>query len=62
MSETYIEILPPPAVVETEQFDGTNNPFGAIEIHQCSYRMCPICGGANEKTFVIPQKGLGTNM
>jgi hypothetical protein len=37
-----------PVVIEAEQFSGENNPFGVIEHHQCTYRMCPLCGGDDE--------------
>ena len=37
-----------PVVIEAEQFTGDNNPFGVIEFHQCTYRMCPLCQGDDE--------------
>jgi hypothetical protein len=36
-----------PVVIDAIQYDGSNNPFGAIKKHKCDYRMCPLCGGDN---------------
>ena len=37
-----------PVIIEAEQYDGSNNPFGVLKTHQCDYRMCPLCGGDNQ--------------
>lgn len=42
-----------PEEVEAELFDGNNNPFDCVSTHKCDYRMCPACGGCNEKIFYI---------
>lgn len=42
-----------PVVIDAEQYDGNNNPFGVVEFHQFDYRMCPVCGGDNERHAII---------
>lgn len=42
-----------PVEIEAEQFTGQNNPFLVVEEHRCNYRMCPLCGGDNERHAYI---------